>query len=270
MKNHSFNADVACEYGVNAAILLQNIFYWCEHNAQNDTHFYDGRYWTYNSLKAFCALFPYMGEKQIRNALAKLKDAGLIVSGSYNKSPYDKTLWYAITEDGVNSLGETAASIMPKGHIDETKGHNREVKKGAPIPNINTDINTDENAGARAGNPFGDDDIPNLDTVYAYASNNLMTLGHRAIEEITSYVNDLSEPVVRHAIDNALDSGVRTWKYVKAILERYVDAGVKSVVDAKAADAEFENRRHGQMRSPQKTAAQLESERFWSNVPRYD
>jgi DnaD/phage-associated family protein len=79
--------------------------------------------------------------------------------------------------------------------------------------------------------------------VYAYASGELQALGARAMEEIGSFVDDLSEDIVRHAIDNALDGGVRTWNYVKSILNRYVDEGVKSVGDAKASDEKFMSRR---------------------------
>ena len=35
---HSFNVDVAKEVGVNAAILLQSIKWWCLKNKANDKH----------------------------------------------------------------------------------------------------------------------------------------------------------------------------------------------------------------------------------------
>ena len=65
------------------------------------------------------------------------------------------------------------------------------------------------------------------------------------MQEIGDYVNDLSEDVVRHAIDNALDQGVRTWAYVKTILNGYVDAEVHSVGDAKRVDEEYSKKRKG-------------------------
>jgi DnaD/phage-associated family protein len=81
-----------------------------------------------------------------------------------------------------------------------------------------------------------------VDTVQAYALNSLITLGYRAMEELNSYVDDLSEDIVRHAIDNALDNGVRNWSYVRAILNQYVENGVKDVAGAKAVD---ESRKKG-------------------------
>ena len=128
---HSFDIDVAVEYGVNPAILLKNIFYWCEHNKANNKHFYEGEFWTFNSGKAFHELFPYLSEKQIRSALKKLEDEGLVICGNFNKSAYDRTMWYAVTQKG--------KSILQKGKMEDDKRENGITEKVEPIPYINTD-----------------------------------------------------------------------------------------------------------------------------------
>lgn len=132
MPVHSFNTEIAEEYGINAAILFYHIVFWIEKNEANETNFHDGHYWTYNSIKAFKTLFPYMGDKQIRNALKKLTDEELLISGNYNKSPYDRTIWYALTEKG--------KSILPKGQMDFAKKANGFCKKGEPIPDSLPDV----------------------------------------------------------------------------------------------------------------------------------
>lgn len=76
---HNFDIEIAAKYGVNEAILLNNIYYWVEHNRANDKNFYDGHYWVYNSAKAFNELFPYMTIKQITYALKKLKNKDLFL-----------------------------------------------------------------------------------------------------------------------------------------------------------------------------------------------
>ena len=126
MSVHSFNTEFAEEYGINAAIIFYHIVFWIEKNEANETNFHDGHYWTYNSIKAFKTLFPYMGEKQIRNALKKLTDNDLLISGNYNKSPYDRTMWYALTEKAV--------SILPKGQMKIAGKANENSQKGEPIP----------------------------------------------------------------------------------------------------------------------------------------
>lgn len=113
MKKHIFDIDVAQLVGLNAAAILENIAHWCEHNAANNTNLHDGHYWTYNSTKAFSELFPYMTVNVIRTAIKKLKDNELILTGNYNKSAYDRTMWYTLTEKAETLLGVNVHSDEP-------------------------------------------------------------------------------------------------------------------------------------------------------------
>lgn len=133
--NHSFDIAVAKDVGVNAAVIFQNIAFWCEHSRANGTNYHDGAYWTYNSNKAFGELFPYLTSKAIRGALQKLIDADYIKTGNYNSQKYDRTLWYSLTKKG--------NSIFQKGQIEMPERANRNARKGEPIPDINPDINHD-------------------------------------------------------------------------------------------------------------------------------
>lgn len=94
MTTHSFDIKIASEVGVNAAVIYANIQHWAAKNRANGKHFYDGQYWTYNSISAFEELFPYLSTSQIRTALDKLIDAELIRKGNFNQAGYDRTLWY--------------------------------------------------------------------------------------------------------------------------------------------------------------------------------
>ena len=97
---HSFDTSIAEEYGLFEAILLNNIYYWLEHNRSNGRHYYDGKYWTYNSVGAYTELFPYMSKGKIERALKHLEEEGILVTGNYNKIPTDRTKWYALTVKG--------------------------------------------------------------------------------------------------------------------------------------------------------------------------
>jgi uncharacterized phage protein (TIGR02220 family) len=130
---HSFSVDVACEVGVNAAILLGNIKHWCQKNAANGKHYHEGLYWTYNTVKAMSELYPYLGKKAIDNALRKLEEGGYIRIANYNKNAYDRTRWYAITDKGLALFGETH---FPKGEMEKTERGNGNSRSGKPIPDI--------------------------------------------------------------------------------------------------------------------------------------
>lgn len=124
---HHFNVEIAKEYGITQAIILNNLYYWISKNIANNKHFYDGNYWTYNSKKAFSGLFPYLTERQIDYSLKKLIDDGLIVKGNYNKMAYDRTLWYAITKKGY--------SILQNCKMEDTNMLNGLYENVEPIPN---------------------------------------------------------------------------------------------------------------------------------------
>lgn len=139
---HIFDIEIAKTYGVNAAILLENLGYWIKQNEANETNYYDGYYWTFNSRRAYREIFPYMSERQIDTAFRKLIDGGLVITGHYNKLAYDRTLWYALTQKGKCIL-----------HFDGMEndilqnGNSRNVR---PIPNINTDENTNVNTDKKS------------------------------------------------------------------------------------------------------------------------
>jgi hypothetical protein len=73
MNYYSFDTDIACKYGVDEAIIIQNMAFWQVKNEANGHHLYDGRYWTYNSTKALTRLFPFWSEDQIYRIIKKLE-----------------------------------------------------------------------------------------------------------------------------------------------------------------------------------------------------
>ena len=150
--NHNFNIEIATQYGLEEAVLLENIAFWVLKNAASGEHFYDGNYWTYNSAKAFALLFPYMSAKKIQRTLARLEEQGLIISGNYNKVTYDRTKWYALAD-----AAKVYYSIGQNGDFHWTKLSNGIDKTVQPIPDINTDINTDIYT-ARHDSPEGERD----------------------------------------------------------------------------------------------------------------
>lgn len=157
---HSFDTDVAKKYGIPAAILLQHFAFWIAKNEANDQNYYDGNYWTYNSVKAFETLFPYLSTMQIRSALKKLVDEGLVITGNYNQMKYDRTLWYALTEKG------KSICYSDKIHLLNLTNGSDENNKPIPdiIPYIDTDINTD-NKNTMYSSSTGVDPQPKITAV---------------------------------------------------------------------------------------------------------
>lgn len=132
---HHFDVELATKYGMLEAIILNNLEFWTARNEANGQHHHDGYYWTYNSTKALAELFPYVSQRQIQHALKHLRELGIIQTGNYNKSAYDRTLWYAFTDLGL--------SIMQKREMEEDENGNGFTPQVQPIPDIKPDSKTD-------------------------------------------------------------------------------------------------------------------------------
>ncbi len=140
--NYSFDIEDAKMYGVDEAIMLYNIKFWVMKNKANEKNQFeieiDGkieiRTWTFNSHRAFSELFPFWSTKQIRRIMNNLEVKGAVLSGNYNKIKYDRTKWYALKHE----------SLSPNGQMNSTKQANKLDQTVQPIPDINTDINTDK------------------------------------------------------------------------------------------------------------------------------
>ena len=94
------NKTLARELGLNEALVLQQINYWIEINKKSGKNFYDGRYWTYNSIRAWQENdFDYLSVDTVKRTFVKLESQGFLLVGNYNKDPRDKTKWYTIKEE---------------------------------------------------------------------------------------------------------------------------------------------------------------------------
>jgi len=116
--------------GANAAILYRKISGWISRHQNENINFYDGRHWVYNTKEQWHNQIPCFTYKQIRTALDKLINSGLIVTGNYNKENYDKTLWYSVNpvpEEKIKALAQ-------KGQGSRPKRANEMAQKGQPIP----------------------------------------------------------------------------------------------------------------------------------------
>lgn len=137
--NMHFNVGVAKCVGVEGAVMINNIQYWIIKNKANEKHFYNGKYWTYNTLDAFTKLFPFWSKRQIERILNNLKKDGYIEDGNFNKVGYDRTKWYTLTEKGwllISRNGDISnLDISPNGEIENTKWGNGNHEMVTPIPN---------------------------------------------------------------------------------------------------------------------------------------
>lgn len=147
---HHFSVSVAVEVGVNAAVVLENIAFWVRANRKAGRHKHDDKHWTYGSTRHFAELFDYLSEKQVRGALDKLITCGYVETGNFNRSAYDRTRWFTLTEKGERATQERQSEKPTK-----AKGA---AGNGRPIPDKNkkskTGYMTDATPGHYRRDPF--------------------------------------------------------------------------------------------------------------------
>lgn len=102
--NHYFNVELAKQYGIEEAIIIENLYFWIKKNVANEVNKNDGRYWTYNSAKAFAEIFPYMSARKISRVLASLYEKDAILKGNYNELSIDRTMWYSFTDELISVM----------------------------------------------------------------------------------------------------------------------------------------------------------------------
>ena len=222
---HSFNIELAKEYGLLEAIIINNLFFWIEKNKANNVNYYDGTYWTYNSIKALNELFPYASERKISYALKHLEEEEIIKTGNYNKLACDRTLWYAFTEKGI--------SILQNCCFHFTKSTNGFYKSDEPIPDINTDINTDNNNSSSS--------IEKCDTIYDFLEQNFgRTLNGIEIEMIREWDDN---ELTRYAIKQAVLNGKYNVKYINTILVNYKNNSITTVQQAQEEEKMFKSKK---------------------------
>lgn len=140
--NHSFNVELACKYGIEEAIIIENLAFWIKKNVANKSNFYENNYWTFNSSSAFNELFPYINRIKISRVLNKLEELKVLKSGNFNKLKFDRTKWYSIIDKSILQLYNIDCSNCNSPYF---KMNNGIVQNETTIPDINSYINSNIN-----------------------------------------------------------------------------------------------------------------------------
>lgn len=94
---HAFNVGIAKDYNPTMALWLAHLAFWAEKNLANNKHIHDGLVWCYDTLEALGDYFPYFSKSQIETMINNSVKEGLVITGNYNKTTYDRTVWYALS-----------------------------------------------------------------------------------------------------------------------------------------------------------------------------
>lgn len=100
MKKISFSQQAAHCYGVNPAMILDYIAFFCFKNRRIGAKEVDGEVWTYASISHINKSFTFFSARQIRTAIQHLVKRNAILVSEHNQKGYDRTKWYTPTAEG--------------------------------------------------------------------------------------------------------------------------------------------------------------------------
>lgn len=91
-----YSNTIAVKYGINAALIagyIQGIIENTNLNIVSDP-------WVRMTIKDLTGIFPFLGEKAVRNAIKRLKKGNILISKQLGKEFFDHANHYSITAHG--------------------------------------------------------------------------------------------------------------------------------------------------------------------------
>src|SRR5690606_6099606 len=115
--SHSFDTGIAKELGVNCAIVYNHIVYWLRINAAKGQGIKEGVVWMYETQEQMAQFLEYLSINEVKKAVVKLLESGVLIKGNFNSNSFDKTNWYTVANQSIIQKSFTKA---PCGSIDRS------------------------------------------------------------------------------------------------------------------------------------------------------
>ena len=124
-----FNIELAKEYGIDTAVVVHHLAYWCHKNKAENRNFEAGTWWTYNSVQGLQKMLPFWTRDQLRRRIERAIETGVLIRGNFNSMGYDRTTWYSLAPliwqfyemdvaELPNANGKVAKSNMQNSQMD--------------------------------------------------------------------------------------------------------------------------------------------------------
>lgn len=150
--SHSFDVGIAKELGMNAAVVFNHIVYWLRINCVKDHNVHDGKVWMYESQQDIASCLDYLTVEEVKKAVVKLLDSGILIKGNYNANPFDKTAWYTTADENIYRIKKTLTKA-PYGAIDNAVARDPERPTAPSLYTQEEHIQEEQQQQARAAAP---------------------------------------------------------------------------------------------------------------------
>lgn len=254
--------ELAAVFGLNEAIVLQQLNYWLNSKTAKTVN---GRKWVYNSYNQWHDdNFPFWSLATVRRAIDSCEKKGLIITANYNKAGFDKTKWYSIDYDAVDKgmskrfaqNEQTYCSKRASGAVQNEQTYTRDYTEitsettaaSWPAHSAAEFVQPESNPSSAASlrNNEGMNEVFNSWTNAWGWPNGIITT------DLTEWVHKYGADIVQHAIKQAAETvGLKKpSKYVASILDRYDREHLITIEDIKADEQRHKQPQQSRRKQP--------------------
>ncbi len=134
--NHSFDIYLAKEHSIEEAILIHHFLFWVHKNMRMKKNLKEGRTWVYQTLDEIASHYPYMNKDSVHRYIDKLCKKGILLKGNFNKTKFDRTVWYAFNNEEMFTVLRKCKIDMQKCEMDGALTQNPEGRTAISIYDI--------------------------------------------------------------------------------------------------------------------------------------
>ena len=160
---------------------------------------------------------------------------------------YDAIMQYALNQKEIELIGISKAIFsLVKPQLDANykkyeNGKQKKSKKEAKVKqneskaetNVNDNENENVNVNDNDNDNVGDSCVDGLQGVIDFYNNNIGFLSPYGLKILESYAEDLSSELVIYAMQISVENNKKTISYIKAILNSWTKANIKTLEEAK-------------------------------------
>ena len=168
---------------------------------------------------------------------------------------YNAIMRYALDQEEIELTGISKAIfslVKPQSDANYKKYENGKQKKSKTeaktkqtkskkVTNVNDNVNENVNVNVNDNDNVSDSCVDGLQKVISFYEENIGLITPYGVEVLEDYTKDMPADLIIYAMQISVEANKRTIKYIKAILNNWQKAGIKTLTQAKEENHKKKN-----------------------------
>nr|DAZ79040.1 MAG TPA: DNA polymerase [Caudoviricetes sp.] len=151
---------------------------------------------------------------------------------------YNAIMRYALDQEEIELTGISKAIfslVKPQLDANYKKYENGKQKKSKKVANVNENVNVNDNVNVNVNDndKVSDSCVDGLQKIIDFYNENIGLITPYGVEVLEDYSKDMPTDLIIYAMQISVEANKRTIKYIKAILNNWQKAGIRTLVQAK-------------------------------------